>query len=143
LQLYCDVVRAYTSYLFRESSDDHIESIDYNDVDSFYRSNPMPTTEIDPDIGVYAALNINVRDVHIDKNKLAGFGLGEDSLRTLIEEDEQAAEKDVADSKPSCGRLVPFELVVAWSACEGHNDISRTGDYSRAVDPKPLFDDEK
>ncbi|KAJ2566932.1 hypothetical protein IW140_004723 [Coemansia sp. RSA 1813] len=103
----------------------------------------MPTTEVNPDTGVYAALNIEASKVHIDRDKLAGFGLGEEALHALIEEDKQIIDHDVASSRLLCGRLVPFELVASWNACEGYEGISRTGDYSKALDPHPLSENEK
>ncbi|KAJ2215732.1 hypothetical protein EV179_001956 [Coemansia sp. RSA 487] len=81
--------------------------------------------------------------VHIDRDKLAGFGLGEEALHALIEEDKQIIDHDVASSRLLCGRLVPFELVASWNACEGYEGISRTGDYSKALDPHPLSENEK
>ncbi|KAI9502330.1 hypothetical protein GGI25_004728 [Coemansia spiralis] len=133
LHMFCDIVRNYTKQLFPEFLDENIESLDYKEVHRKFAASPIPSSKMGIDIGVYIALGINVADIQIDASKLSGFGLAEEPLKRLIN-------LDLSDC--STGRLLPFELLAAWTSCEHHDEVSRV-DYSKALDPYPLSAEEK
>ncbi|KAJ2510230.1 hypothetical protein H4217_007974, partial [Coemansia sp. RSA 1939] len=143
MQIFCDVARYYTGLLFPESHDDNIENIRFEDLDTHFKNYPLPTSTVDPDIGASISLEIDVRDVDIDKDKLAGFGLGETYLCNLIDKDKETAKHGSSALNSSCGRLIPYELIAPRNIDKDYENLFNDKENCKALDPHPLSENEK